>query len=51
MGLKDFFGSIFKETAKPETRELGAVSLADRWSTVPQRGFDPQPPGGDFPAG
>ena len=41
MGLKNFFGRIFKQTAKPETRELGAVSLADRWSTYPSVGLTP----------
>jgi phage gp29-like protein len=41
MGLKDFFGRIFKETAKPETRQLGAVSLAERWSTYPSVGLTP----------
>ena len=41
MGLKDFFGRLFKEAAKPETRELGAVSLAERWSTYPSVGLTP----------
>ncbi len=41
MGLKDFFGRWFKDTAKPETRELGAVSLAERWSTYPSVGLTP----------
>jgi phage gp29-like protein len=41
MGLKDFFGRLFKETAPPETRELAAVSLADRWSTYPSTGLTP----------
>ena len=41
MGLKDFFGRLFKETAKPETRELAAVSLAERWSTYPSVGLTP----------
>ena len=41
MGLKDFFGRLFKEAAKPEIRELGAVSLAERWSTYPSVGLTP----------
>ena len=41
MGLKDFFGRFFKEAAKPETRQLGAVSLAERWSTYPSVGLTP----------
>ena len=41
MGLKDFFGRLFKEAAKPETRELGVVSLAERWSTYPSVGLTP----------
>jgi len=42
MGLKDFFGRMFKEMARPETRELGAVSLAERWGTYPSVGLTPQ---------
>ena len=41
MGLKDFFGRVFKETARPETRELSAVSLAERWSSYPSAGLTP----------
>jgi phage gp29-like protein len=41
MGLKDFFGRLFKETARPETRELSAVSLAARWGTYPSTGLTP----------
>ena len=41
MGLKDYFGRLFKDTARPETRELGAVSLAERWSTYPSVGLTP----------
>jgi phage gp29-like protein len=41
MGLKDIFGRLFKETVKPETRELSAVSLAERWSTYPSAGLTP----------
>lgn len=41
MGLKDFFGRMLQETAKPETRELGAVSLVERWSTYPSVGLTP----------
>ena len=41
MGLKDFFGRLFKEAAKPEIRELGVVSLAERWSTYPSVGLTP----------
>jgi phage gp29-like protein len=41
MGLKDFFGRLFKEMPKPETREIGAVSLADRWSLYPSVGLTP----------
>ena len=41
MGLKDLFGRMFKETVRPETRELSAVSLADRWSTYPSAGLTP----------
>jgi len=42
MGLKDIFGRAFKKPqAKPETRELAAVSLAERWSTYPSAGLTP----------
>jgi phage gp29-like protein len=41
MGLKDIFGRLFKTTAKPETRELAAVSLSERWSTYPSSGLTP----------
>jgi phage gp29-like protein len=41
MGLKDFFGRRIKDTARPETRELGAVSLTDRWSSYPSQGLTP----------
>ena len=41
MGVKDFFGRLFKETLKPETRELSAVSLAERWSSYPSAGLTP----------
>ncbi len=41
MGVKDFFGRFFKATAPPETRELAAVGLADRWSTYPSRNLSP----------
>lgn len=41
MRLKDFFGRVFKPTAPPETRELAAVGLADRWSTYPSVGLTP----------
>lgn len=41
MGLKDLFGRLFKETVKPETRELAAVSLAERWSSYPSVGLTP----------
>lgn len=42
MGLKDLFGRVFKPQAKPETRELAAVSLAERWSTYPSAGLTPE---------
>ncbi|MBM4285819.1 MAG: DUF935 domain-containing protein [Deltaproteobacteria bacterium] len=41
MRLKDFFGRWFKTTDKPETRELAAVSLEDRYSTYPSVGLTP----------
>jgi len=41
MGLKDFFGRWFKPQAKPDTRELGAVGIEDRWSTYPSVGLTP----------
>jgi len=41
MGLKDLFGRWFKETVRPETRELAAVSLAERWSSYPSAGLTP----------
>jgi phage gp29-like protein len=41
MGVKDFFGRLFKETLKPETRELSAISLAERWSSYPSSGLTP----------
>ncbi len=42
MGLKDLFGRVFKPQAKPETREIAAVGLADRWSTYPSAGLTPE---------
>ncbi len=41
MGLKDYFGRWFKPQTKPDTRELGAVSIQDRWSTYPSVGLTP----------
>ncbi len=41
MGLKDYFGRLFKDTLKPERRELSAVSLAERWSSYPSAGLTP----------
>jgi phage gp29-like protein len=41
MGLKDLFGRLFKETVKPETRELSSVSLLERWSSYPSSGLTP----------
>ncbi|MBW1991017.1 MAG: DUF935 domain-containing protein [Deltaproteobacteria bacterium] len=41
MGLQDYFGRLFKPTAKPEERELAAVSVAARWSTYPSAGLTP----------
>lgn len=41
MGLRDYFGKLFKPTAKPEVRELAAVSLSERWSTYPSLGLTP----------
>jgi phage gp29-like protein len=41
MGLRDYFGKLFKPTAKPEVRELSAVSVAARWSTYPSLGLTP----------
>jgi len=41
MGLKDFFGRVFKSGAPPVTRELSAVSLAERWSSYPSVGLTP----------
>ena len=41
MGLKDFFGRVFKSSAAPVTRELASVSLAERWSSYPSVGLTP----------
>jgi phage gp29-like protein len=41
MGLKDFFGRVFKSSGPPETRELSSVSLAERWSSYPSVGLTP----------
>jgi phage gp29-like protein len=41
MGLKDYFGRLFKPEAKPATRELPAVSLLERWSSYPSVGLTP----------
>jgi phage gp29-like protein len=41
MGLKDYFGRWFKPQVKPDTRELAAVSLHDRWSSYPSVGLTP----------
>jgi phage gp29-like protein len=41
MNLKDFFGRVFKDTARPEPRQLGAISLAERWSSYPSAGLTP----------
>ena len=51
MGLKDLFGRLFKETVKPETRELSAVSLLERWSTYPSSGLTPNRLVGNLPGG
>jgi phage gp29-like protein len=48
MGLKDLFGRLFKETVKPETRELSAVSLLERWSSYPSSGLTPNRLAGIF---
>jgi phage gp29-like protein len=48
MGLKDLFGRLFKETVKPETRELSAVSLVERWSSYPSSGLTPSRLAGIF---
>ncbi len=41
MKLRDFFGRWFKAEEGPKGRELGAVSLADRFSTYPSAGLTP----------
>ncbi|MBM4293377.1 MAG: DUF935 domain-containing protein [Deltaproteobacteria bacterium] len=41
MKLKDFFGRFFKPGGAPQTRELAAVSLAERWSSYPSVGLTP----------
>ena len=41
MGLKDYFGRWFAPQLKPETREIAAVSLPDRWSSYPSVGLTP----------
>jgi phage gp29-like protein len=41
MGLKDFFGRVFKSGTPPVTRELASVSLAERWSSYPSVGLTP----------
>ncbi len=41
MKLRDIFGRLFKPEAAPEIRELGAVSLAERWSSYPSVGLTP----------
>ncbi len=41
MGLRDYFGKLFKPAAKPEVRELSAVSVPARWSTYPSLGLTP----------
>jgi len=48
MGLKDLFGRLFKETVKPETRELSAVSLLERWGSYPSSGLTPSRLSGIF---
>jgi phage gp29-like protein len=37
----DFFGRLSKPGGAPETRELAAVSLAERWSSYPSVGLTP----------
>jgi phage gp29-like protein len=41
MKLRDYFGRWFKAEPKPDTRELAAVSLPDRWSSYPSVGLTP----------
>jgi|UniRef100_A0A7C3SJE1 phage gp29-like protein len=41
MGLRDYFGRLFKPSVKPEVRELSAVSVSTRWSTYPSVGLTP----------
>lgn len=41
MGIKNYFGKWFTPQPKPDTRELAAVSLQDRWSSYPSVGLTP----------
>jgi phage gp29-like protein len=41
MGLKDYFGRVFRSGTPPVTRELSSVSLAERWSSYPSVGLTP----------
>lgn len=39
--LVDQFGRPFPPAKRPETRELGVVSIRDRWSSYPSAGLTP----------
>ncbi|RJR32447.1 MAG: DUF935 domain-containing protein [Deltaproteobacteria bacterium] len=39
--LVDQFGRPFPSSKRPETRELGVVSIRDRWSSYPSAGLTP----------
>lgn len=39
--LVDHLGHAFPERARPETREIAAVSIRDRWSSYPSAGLTP----------
>ncbi len=41
MGFKDYLGRLFKPASRPDTRELAAVSLHDRWSSYPGGNLTP----------
>jgi len=40
--ILDYLGRPIKAPSRPETREIGAVSIRDRWSSYPSAGLTPQ---------
>ena len=51
MGLKDLFGRLFKETVQAGNPGVVGGEPGRTLEHLPQRGADPEPPGGNLPGG